>query len=86
MQTNPMMQILNRSKLANGMQPVKNALRMVQSAGNPNAMMQQLLSRNPQYAQAMKLVQESGGDAKAAFYKLAEQTGVDPEDILSALK
>ena len=49
-------------------------------------MMQSLLSRNPQYAQAMKLIQESNGDAQAAFYKLAEQKGVDPNEILSALR
>ena len=65
---------------------VKQMMQMVRSAGNPNAMMQSLLMRNPQYAQALKLVQESGGDAKAAFYKLAEQAGVDPNEILSALK
>ena len=59
---------------------------MVKSAGNPNAMMQSLLSRNPQYAQAMRLIQESGGDAQAAFYKLAEQKGVDPNEIMSAMK
>lgn len=65
---------------------IKQTMQMVRSAGNPNAMMQSLLSRNPQYAQAMKLVQESGGDAQAAFYKLADKVGVDPNEILSALK
>lgn len=59
---------------------------MVRGAGNPNAMLQAMLSRNLQYAQAMQLIQQSGGDAQAAFYKLAEQKGVDPNEILSALK
>ena len=65
---------------------IKQMMQTVRSAGNPNAMMQSLLSRNPQYAQAMKLIQESNGDAQAAFYKLAEQKGVDPNEILSALR
>ena len=59
---------------------------MVRGAGNPNAMLQAMLSRNPRYAQAMQLIQQSGGDAQAAFYKLAEQKGVDPNEILSVLK
>lgn len=50
--------------------------------GNPVGMLQNL----PQYRQAMDLVQQSGGDAKAAFYKLAQQRGVDPNEILNALR
>ena len=61
-------------------------MQIVRGAGNPNAMLQAMLSRNPQYAQAMQLIQQSGGDARAAFYKLAERAGVDPNEILSALK
>lgn len=59
---------------------------MMKSAGNPNAMMQQVLSNNPQYAKAMDLIKQSNGDARAAFYKLAEQAGVDPNEILSMIK
>ena len=49
--------------------------------GNPMALMQ-----GPQYQQAMNLIQQAGGDARAAFYSLARQKGVDPEQILSMLK
>ena len=41
---------------------------------------------NPQYAQVQKLIQESGGNAQQAFYNLAGQMGVDPNEILNALK
>jgi hypothetical protein len=50
--------------------------------GNPIGMLQNM----PQYRQAMDLVQQSGGDAQAAFYKLAQQRGVDPNEILRYLK
>jgi hypothetical protein len=50
--------------------------------GNPVGMLQNL----PQYQQAMQLVQQSGGNAQAAFYKLAQQRGVDPNEILNALR
>ena len=48
--------------------------------------MQQLFANNPNYAQAQQLIQQSGGDAKKAFYDLAQQMGVDPEQILSQLR
>ena len=41
---------------------------------------------NPQLKQAMDLVQQNGGDAEKAFYKLAEEKGVNPDDILNMLK
>lgn len=50
--------------------------------GNPFGMLQNM----PQYQQAMQLIQQSGGNAQAAFYKLAQQRGVDPNTILNALR
>lgn len=84
-----MLGALNQGKvtgLLGQLGPIKQAMNMIRSAGNPQAMMAQMMSNNPQYAQAMKLIQESGGDAKAAFYKLANQNGVNGDDILNALK
>ena len=59
--------------------PIKN---MLQSVRNPQAMLQQM----PQYKQVMQLVNDNGGDAKKAFYNLADQMGVDTEQILDMLK
>ena len=50
--------------------------------GNPVGMLQNM----PQYQQAMQLIQQSGGNAQEAFYKLAQQRGVDPNTILNALR
>ena len=80
------LQALNRNAISPQLTQIKQMMQIVRGAGNPNAMLQAMLSRNPQYAQAMQLIQQSGGDAQAAFYKLAEQKGVDPNEILSALK
>ena len=49
--------------------------------GNPMALMQ-----GPQYQQAMNLIQQAGGDARTAFYNLARQKGVDPDQLISMLK
>ena len=86
---NPMLAVLNKGKvsgLAGQLQGVKQAYNLIRNAGNPQAMMQQVLGSNPQYQQVMKLVQDNGGDPKATFYSVANQLGVNPEDILSALK
>ena len=66
--------------------PLKQSLNMVRNAGNPQAMMAQMMQNNPQYAQAMQLIQESDGDAKKAFYALAEKLGIDGDTIVQALK
>jgi hypothetical protein len=50
--------------------------------GNPIGMLQNM----PQYQQAMSLIQQSGGNAQAAFYKLAQERGVDPNEVLKALR
>lgn len=59
---------------------------MVKSAGNPQMMLQQMISQNPQMKQVMDLVNQNGGDPKAAFYKMAEEKGINPDEILNMLK
>lgn len=54
--------------------------------GNPQAMLNQMMSRNPQMQNIMQYVRDNGGDAKAAFYKMAKEMGVDPEEVLSQLR
>lgn len=75
---NPMMAVLSQGRLA----PLKQAMQMA----NPQMMLQQMLGQNPNYARAQQLIQQAGGDPQKAFYDLANQMGVDPNEILSALK
>ena len=65
---------------------IKQMMQMMRSAGNPQAMINQMMLTNPQIKQAMDFVKASGGDPKAAFYRLAEQRGVNPQTILDQLK
>ena len=76
---NPMMQQLMMNNLA----PVRNLMNTVR--GNP-MMLNQLANSNPALRQAMDYVNANGGDARAAFYRLAQEKGVDPNTILSYLK
>lgn len=60
---------------------------MTRAAGNPSAMIQTLLNSNPNFQSVMSFVnQQYGGNAKAAFYDLAKQKGVDPNQVLSMLR
>ena len=79
---NPMFSLLNRNKIAS----VQDMMRTVQMAGNPQAALSQLVLQNPQMAEVAKYIQQNGGDAKAAFYKAAQERGVDPNSILSHLR
>ena len=36
--------------------------------------------------QVMEYIQKNGGDAKSAFYNLANQLGADPQEVLSQAK
>lgn len=83
---NPMLQALRNSPVNNNLSQIKQMMNMVRSAGNPQAMLQSMAQNNPQMKQVMDIVGQSGGDPKTAFYRMAEEKGVDPEQILSMLK
>lgn len=79
---NPMLQGLNQAKL----NPIKSMMQMMKSAGNPQMMLQQMMSQNPQIRQAIQYVNDNGGNAEKAFYKLAAEKGINPDEILQALR
>jgi hypothetical protein len=67
----------------NPMGNVMNMIRAVKTAQNPTAMIQNMAAQNPQVQQAIRM---AGGDPKAAFYNLARQRGVNPDDVLNMLR
>lgn len=79
---NPMLAALNQSRVT----PIKSMMQMLKSAGNPQMMLQQMMSQNPQLQNVMQYVNANGGNAKEAFYKMAKEKGVNPDDILQMLR
>lgn len=65
---------------------IKQMMNTLKSAQNPQAMLQQMISGNPQYSQLMQIIQDNGGDAQKAFYAMADKMGVNGDDIINALK
>ena len=77
---NPIMGLLNQ------MNPVAQLAKTLQSAGDPSAMLNQLAQTNPQIRSVQQFISQNGGDPKTAFYNLAKQQGVDPEQILNQVR
>ena len=80
---NPLMQLAKASPM---MGQIKQMMGMLRTAQNPNAMLNQMVMNNPQIKQVMDIVQQYGGDPMRAFYAVAEQKGVDPNEILNMLR
>ena len=87
MAANPILAQMGQTAAAiPGLDNVRNLLTMMRGAANPNALVQGLLQNTPQYRQAMDLVRQNGGDAKTAFYNLAQQKGIEPNEILNLFR
>lgn len=70
-----MLGMLNQNRIAQTVTPIKNAVNTMQAIGN-----------NPLVKKAMAYIQENGGDPKKAFYKLAEDNGLNAEMIINLIK
>ena len=55
----------------------------IKSANNPQALLNQMMSNNPQVKQ---IINQYGGDPKTAFYKYAEANNIDPNEIINMLR
>ena len=64
-----------------------NLAQMIKSLKNPQAYLEQMIAqKNPQFQQAIDYVKANGGDAKAAFEKLATEKGFNPAEIEQMFK
>ena len=80
-QLNP--QMVNNMPFANPqIAQIKQMMNTMKMMKNPTAFIQS----NPQMQQAIQLANSLGNNPKEAFYALAKQKGVNPEDILNQLK
>lgn len=65
---------------------VTQILNFYKTSKNPQETLNRMMQNNPRMKQVMDYVNANGGDAKSAFYKLAKERGVDPEEVLSQLR
>ena len=65
---------------------IKQMMGMLNASQNPMGMLNQMIANNQNLKQVMDVIQQAGGDQKKAFYAMAEQKGVDPQQILDMMK
>ena len=70
----------------NGLNNILGIFNMLKGSNNPMQMIQNMAQTNPQVKQAMDYIEQNGGDMHSAFYKLAKERGVDPNQVLNMLK
>ena len=84
-----MLATLNQNRLSGILgqfKQIKQQIYSLQSLGNPQAALNQLMLQNPNMRQAMQYVQQNGGDPKQAMIKLAKEQGIDPQSIFEAFQ
>lgn len=65
---------------------IKQMMSMVRMARDPQAALSQMMMNNPNMKQAMEIIQKYGGDPMRAMNAVAEQYGVNPQEIMDMLK
>ena len=69
------------------MNSVKGMIGMLNTAQNPQMLLNQMFMNNPKMKEITDLVNGNyGGDWQKAFYAVAQQKGVDPNDILNMMR
>lgn len=68
----------------NAVQSVKNMMNMFKGAPNPQQMLINMMSQNPQLAGIMNML--NGRNPKDVFYEQCKQNGINPEEVIDALK
>lgn len=76
----------NSANSASGLNSALGLFNMLKGSSDPMKVLQSMAQTNPKIKQAFDYVQQNGGDVQSAFYKLAEQNGVDPNNILNMIR
>ena len=76
-------QIARANPMMGQIKQMMNAVRMSQ---NPQALLNQMAMNNPNLKQVMDIVNQYGGDPMKALNAVAEQKGINPQDIFDMMK
>lgn len=67
-------------------QQIKNMMSAVQMSVDPNAALANIINQNPNLKNLVMLAKSNGANLQQIFYTLAQQKGVNPNDIINALR
>lgn len=81
---NPLMNAIGGQPTNTGnIQQIKRMMSMLSNAQNPQAAVDMLAKENPMIANIMSI---SKGDLKGTFYRMCQEKGVNPDEILKQLQ
>ena len=83
---NPILDLLGKRQQLQQSNSLVDLYKTMQSMSNPKNALTTLMQKNPMVQQAVQLINESNKSPKELFYSMAQQQGVDPEQILSMFK
>lgn len=83
---NPILDLLGKRQQPQQSNSLVELYKTMQSMSNPKDALATLMQKNPMVQQAVQLINESNKSPKELFYSMAQQRGVDPEQILSMFK
>lgn len=81
-QLNPQNQV---SQLSQNSQ-IQGIIQMAKSGGNPMQMIQSIAGQNPQMQNMMNILNSGKMSPKQLFMNMANQRGINPNDIINMLK
>ena len=76
---------LNQNGINLNAAAAKKFMQGIKAAGDPEAIIKRMLGNNPRFKKVMEYVDANGGDPQAAFYKLAEEMGVNPDEFIKQM-
>ena len=65
---------------------IKQMMNALRNSSNPQQLFLNMLGNNPQIKQTIQMIQQSGKSPKDLFYQMAQEKGVDPNQILNMLQ
>ena len=77
---------LNQTNQPSQNNVIQKIIQMAKSGNNPQQLLNSLAVQNPQLNQVMQLVNSGKMTPKQIFMNMANQQGVNPNDIISMLK
>ena len=77
---------LNQTNQPSQNNEIQKIIQMAKSVNNPQQLLNSLAGQNPQLNQVMQLVNSGKMTPKQIFMNMANQQGVNPDDIISMLK
>ena len=79
-------EMMAKQSLPNNMTNLKQMMTMLKGASNPQQLLMNMANQNPQMKQVLNTIQNSNKSPKELFYEMANQKGVDPNQILNMLR